>query len=431
MSMQGMGQSCVAEKPTRQRIIIVSVLCIGIVVSFMDRVNVSVLAVNEPFLLAMGIKGQAVQIGMLMSSFLLVYGVSNLLLSPIGDYFGPRKTMFFCFVLMGVSLFIGGIATSFTVMIASRILLGLAEGCYYPNHSAFVKNWFPPNERGRANAAWSVGQSLAPAVAMPLFAYCIATFSWHFSFFICVALGLIPMYLLWFHTTDRPREHKKVNALELQYIEEGLAKEAGAGHEYDAQEPFWQRIRPFATNYAYWLVVVCWLSLNTVYWGLISWIPAYLKVARGFSWIEMGWLASLPYIVGVFNKGLSGWLVDRLGRCAWVIFASLFLSSICLYFTVTVSDRYVAALFLSLALGSTQLSTPAVYKLFQGMIPAKSLSTAAGVLTGVGAILSSSSPLVIGFFINLTGGYDGGLLFLVGTGLFASLLAGFLAVKKY
>ncbi len=115
----------------------------------------------------MGIEGMPLQIGMMMTVFLAAYGIANVVLSPLGDYLGPRKAMMLCILIWTIALMIGGVATSFALIIICRILLGIGEGFYYPLQSVFIKNWFPKQERGRANAAWIVGQSVAPAIAMP------------------------------------------------------------------------------------------------------------------------------------------------------------------------------------------------------------------------------------------------------------------------
>ncbi len=51
--------------PGRKRFLIVACLFIGIFIAYLDRVNVSVLAANEPFLAYMGIEGMPLQIGMM------------------------------------------------------------------------------------------------------------------------------------------------------------------------------------------------------------------------------------------------------------------------------------------------------------------------------------------------------------------------------
>ena len=63
-----------AETPTRQRVILVIILFVTLLVAFLDRVNVSVLLADNQFLTDMGIKGHPVQMGILMTLFLIAYG---------------------------------------------------------------------------------------------------------------------------------------------------------------------------------------------------------------------------------------------------------------------------------------------------------------------------------------------------------------------
>ena len=415
------------DKQTKKRFIIVFCLFIGIFIAYLDRVNVSVLAANDPFLIEMGIKGAPVQIGMMMSVFLAAYGVANVLLAPIGDYLGPRKSMMLCIALWTVSLFMGGIASTFTIIIASRIILGVGEGMYYPLQSVFVKNWFPRQERGRANAAWIVGQSVAPAIAMPFFAYFIGHFGWRSNFHFCLAVGLIPLYLLWRHTADTPRQHKSINKAELEFIESGQEVAAPA----EAAPPLAQRLRGFIGDYRFWLLVFWYLCLQCMYWGLITWLPSYLKSARGFSWSEMGWLASLPFVLSIIFKVYSGVLADKLmGKGAYILMAAMLAAGCCVYLGAVTEQKYLSAVLLSLAVASCTMGTPVAWTLLQGLIPAQSMSTASGIMNGIANGLAALAPAMIGFFINTTGQYSGGLLCLVFTSASATIAAGILAVKR-
>ncbi len=80
-------------KPTRQRVILVAILLLTLLVAYLDRVNVSVLLADKAFLTDMGIEGKPAEMGLLMTWFLIAYGVANVALSPLGDIFGPRKAM--------------------------------------------------------------------------------------------------------------------------------------------------------------------------------------------------------------------------------------------------------------------------------------------------------------------------------------------------
>lgn len=135
---------------TRWRFRLAGILLISLLVAYLDRVNVSVLVADNQFLTDMGIKGDPVRMGLLMTMFLLAYGVANVLLSPCGDILGPRKAMSLSIVLWAVSLCLGGVAMVFTTMIVARLLLGLGEGMHWPMLSKFVKNWFPPPGAGQS-----------------------------------------------------------------------------------------------------------------------------------------------------------------------------------------------------------------------------------------------------------------------------------------
>ena len=427
MAMTNANIQSILEKPTKQRFIIAAILFVGIFVAYLDRVNTSVLAANDGFLLEMGIKGQPIQIGMMMSSFLAVYGISGVILSPLGDYWGPRKAMITCVFLWCLSLFMGGIATSFAMLIAARIILGIGEGWYYPLQSTVVKNWFPPQERGRANAAWVIGQSVAPAIAMPFFAYIIGTFGWRESFHIATALTLIPLALLWLFMTDTPQTNKKVNSLELQHIESGLAREV----KIKENTTYWQRVKPFITNYRYWILVYWYMTMSSMYWGLVSWLPVYLKTARGFTWAEMGWLSSLPFILTMFTKTINGWLNDRVGKSAPFLFAALSLGAVFIYLAATVSGKYPSALLLACAFGTTSMATSVAWTLLQGLVPSNTVGTAAGMMNGISNFMSAAMPMLIGFIIGLTGSYASGLFVLVGAGIIASGAVAILVYQKY
>lgn len=416
--------------PSRQRLILAGILLVTIFVAYFDRVNVSILMADPTFLAAMGIKGQPVKIGLLMTTFLATYGLANIVLSPLGDYFGPRKAMCISIALWGLSMIVGGLAGSFAVMIAARIMLGVGEGMHYPMQSIFVKKWFPPRERGKANAVWLTGQSLAPAAAMPFFAWIVAAAGWHSSFFACAVVGLVPLYLLWFHTADSPREHKLVNALELKHIEDGLAEE-NKGLSAAAQTSFWAGARLFVLDYRFWILVLWTCCMSAIYWGLFSWLPSYLKTARGFSWSVMGALSSLPFLLGIVAKLAGGYLSDRFDRRAVFCSIAMLGAAIGIYFGATASNNYTAALLIALGMGVLSFGTPAAWSLMQRFASGRSISTAAGLMNGIAIGFGAAAPLAIGYFISLTGGYTGGLYVLVTmavVGLLASLV---LTVQKY
>jgi len=429
--MEGKGTISVDEmKPTRQRVLLVLILLVTLLIAYLDRVNVSVLLADNTFLTDMGIKGQPMQMGLLMTVFLIFYGISNVFLSPLGDILGPRKAMSLSILLWGISLVVGGIASTFTIMLAARVILGIGEGMHWPMQSKYVKNWFPPHERGKANAVWVVGLMAGPAIAMPFLTWAIQSYGWRMSFFILVAFGLIPLILLWFFTTDFPREHKGANKAERDLIEEGQKAEkeleALAGHT-----TVWESMKVFIFNYRFWMVTLYYFCLASIFWGTMAWLPSYLKVARGFSWAAMGAFASLPYILGIASVLASGYISDKMGRRAPICIVSMLGAAAGIYFGAYAPDNTTAAILISFGIASIGLGIAPAWALVQQIVPGKAIGAGAGMMNGVSNGGSAFSPVLMGFFISISGSYVGGLMFLVGLALFAACCAAVLSYQKY
>ncbi|MDR3573866.1 MAG: MFS transporter [Anaerolineaceae bacterium] len=420
----------ITEKPTRQRILLLVILFITLLVAYLDRVNVSVLIADNAFLTDMGIKGQAVQSGMLMSMFLIAYGLSNVLLSPLGDIIGPRKTMSLSILLWAIALALGGLTSTFMLMLAARVLLGLGEGMHWPMNSKFVKNWIPPSERGKANSIWLLGIWIGPALAMPLFSWAIAGSGWRESFFGLALLGLVPLYLLWFYTADYPHQSKRVNQAELSHIEAGTKKEAEL-EQAIGKTDFWETAKTFIFNYQFWLVVGYYTTSSAIYWGMLAWLPSYLKVARNFSWADMGMLASLPFVLGAVASIVFGYISDRVGRRAPFCLATGVVCTIALYYGALASDNMTSALLIAVGTGAVGIGHPSVWSLLQQVVPGKAVGTGAGMMNGVSNAICALIPVIIGFFISLTGSYFSGLMVLVCLGIAASAFMLILTLQKY
>jgi sugar phosphate permease len=349
-----------AEKPTRQREMLVVILLFTIVVAYLDRVNVAVLLADSQFLADMGIQGKPVQMGMLMTAFLAAYGIGNVFFSPLGDILGPRKAISLSVILWAPAMIAGGLSGSFAVLLGSRIFLGACEGMHWPMQSKYVKNWFPPHERGKANAVWLVGLMLGPAAAMPFFSWLIPLSGWRDSFFVLALLSLLPVYCLWCKTRDYAWQHSGVNRAELNQIEAGLKaeqeREAAAG-----RQGLWASAKVFIGDYQFWLLTVFSFCHASMWWGTMAWLPSYLKMDRGFSWQALGAAASVPYLLGILAGLGSGFWSDRTGRRAPFAAVSVLGAAAGIYFGLRVTDNLATVALLSLGIVFLAVGLSSVY----------------------------------------------------------------------
>ncbi|TWD79710.1 EmrB/QacA subfamily drug resistance transporter [Kribbella amoyensis] len=130
-----------------------------------------------------------------VNAYALAFGGLLLLGGRIGDILGRRKVFMFGVVLFGLASFIGGIAQSEEVLLASRILQGVAAAAASPNALALITTTFPAGkERNRAMAVYAAMSGAGAAVGLILGGL-LTEASWRWTFFINTPIGLIVAFL--------------------------------------------------------------------------------------------------------------------------------------------------------------------------------------------------------------------------------------------
>jgi len=428
-SVTNVSSTATLEKPTRYRWVLPFLLLVIGTVSYCDRLNVAVLIADPSFLKEMGIQGDSLKAGLLMSIFTIGYGVSSFLFSSLGDIFGPRKIMGLAILLWSMSMFVGPLAGSFVVLAFTRVILGVGEGIHWPMQSKYISNWFPSSEHGRANGIWLLGPKLGPAIAVPLFAFILTHWGWHMTFYALGAASLVMFFVLRVLAPDTPSQSRWVNKAELDYItqEQKLIQQGPAVEKMT----FKKGLRIVAGNAEFWILTAYYSCQCAIFWGLLTWLPSYLKVARGFSWSAMGNFTSLTWIGAAAMVVLVGALSDKLGRRSpFQIIAMLgygggiFLSS-------QLTDNVAAAWAIAIATMLGAGGMPVTWSLVNKIIPQEAIGTGSGVLNGISVGVGALMPTLIGFLINLTGGYTGGLMSMVGFAVGGLICAGIMTMKKY
>jgi sugar phosphate permease len=400
-----------------QRYVLIRILFLVLLVAYLDRVNISILLADNVFIQDMGLAERPLVMGLIMTAFLLPYALANVVFSPFGDIIGPRKMMSLSVIVWVPAMVLGGVAVAVETLLVSRFFLGVGEGIHWPMQSKYVKNWFPPCERGKANAVWLSGLILGPAIAIPLLAW-LVHLGWRQSFFILAAVNVVPVVLIWFLTTDQPRQHKRVTPAEIAHIEQGLGAEtAEAGSSPGIRESF----TLFVADRKFWLLTVYSFCHASIWWGTISWLPSYLKTAQGFSWSSMSIAAALPYLLGAISALLAGHFSDKINRRAPFAALSICGAGLGVLGSILSTNNIVAAI--AIACGITALGSglPVIWAMLQQMVPTPIAGAGAGLMNGLTNIGAALAPLIIGYLIGVSGSFVGGLMYMVGLGLLGFL----------
>jgi len=109
--------------------------------------------------------------------------------------FGYRRTYVGVVLLLLAGGVVGGSSSWFSLVLAMRVVEGLAAGVLQPIPAIIVMRAFEPHERGKAMGIFGFGVVLAPAVGPSLGGVLVEGFGWRSIFFVvvpfCVAAVLL------------------------------------------------------------------------------------------------------------------------------------------------------------------------------------------------------------------------------------------------
>jgi sugar phosphate permease len=409
----------------RIRYLVIFVIWIAFFFNGFDRAAISLLLVDRGFLRDMGLEGSPERQGLLMTFLLLPYALSNIFLGHTADRWGPRKVLTLMAGLWSVAALWMGSIGSYSLMLIGRVLRGTAEGPLFPVTNRFVRYWFPVSDRGGANAIWTSGQRVGMTLAVPLLTLAIGMWGWRSALFLQAGFILILVVpAVWFLTADAPEKMTGIGAKERDYITtgRGAEREKNAGGSGDLSR--------LLRNYRYWLMATYHFAVLATSAGLITWLPKYLRDARGFAMGRMVLFVSLAYLGSFLSSLVFGFLSDRIGRRAVLCTLSLAGTATAIGLAALVSDPTLSALLMILGMIMGGMGSPVYYAIMQRLVPASIMATGIGIENGLANLGAAMAPAVVGFLIAATGSYLAGLLFLAALGWIGAAGAAVLALQK-
>jgi sugar phosphate permease len=372
------------------------------IIAQIDKTNVSLIIADPTFLKELNVAGHNTELGGLMSSFFVGYGLSIFIWGFLVDRFGPRKCVTAGVLAWAITLFLSSRVGGIKEYLLIRFLLGAAEGNLWPVCNALTNRWFPIREHSRVQAFWITGSTLGTAVGVPLVTALMLASGWRGTLAALSLVSLLPVALFYF-VRDWPREQKGINPNELRDIESDR-KVAGAAEPLSFQELL--KSKPF------WLITVCQFASATTIYTLVQWIPSYLTAFRHLSFKSMGGWITLGYIMATILTLAVGYIADRTMQRslagAWVS-----LAFVILVLPAQSMSPIASAVTLSALIGVASSTGALNGALMQTLVRPEAIARGTGVYAGIGMFSSAVGPALFGTLISYLGGqYWGGFLFL-------------------
>jgi len=237
--------------------------------------------------------------GLLNALTLAASALGGLLFGVLADRFGRRRMLSVSILVYSVLTFACGLSTGIIGLAVCRFLLGLGMGGEWNAGATLVAETWPAALRGRAlgivQSSWAVGYALSAVVAGLI----LSRFGWRWVFF----AGILPAAVaLWIqHSVPEPPLWEE-------------AQIVAAHSERGKREALRLSLRPLIT-----LTVANTFGMFG-WWGLFTWIPAYLVLpvaqnGRGFTTLSLTGFLVVVNLCGMLPGYLMfGIVADHFGR---------------------------------------------------------------------------------------------------------------------
>jgi MFS family permease len=378
-------------------------LSLGLFVAYLDRtaLSVAIPAVSKEFNFA-GANFSTVS-SWLLTIFLIGYAFSQILGGIYTRGIDPKKVAIVTFATWSIATAYIGISQSIAALLICRLILGIAEGIYWPQQSRFVAAWFAPKELTKANSVIQYyGQFLALAlgfiVMTPIYDY----FGWRVLFLLAGGVGvliIVPLYMV----ALRPQS-------EAPYVQ---AAETTPRVRLTLHALGGPRIG-FLT-FAHFIQ-------GMLFWGITLWIPLAVR-SFGFTGIGQGLASALPYGVAMLMTIPMAAISDRTNKRVLIAGIGLLVPGILLLFLPQVDNGYGKLALVSAALGIYSSCYPCnFYSIVQSTVDKQVVGSAVGIINGIGA---GGGGTLAGFIVGLvnayTGSYSAGFMVLGGLAVLGSI----------
>ncbi len=127
------------------------------------------------------------------------YLAANAIVLPISGWLGTRlgRRNYF---LLSIAVFtlasaLCGLATGLGMLIAARVLQGLAGGGLQPSSQGILLDAFPPEKHGTAMTVFAMAALIAPVVGPTLGGYITDNYGWQWIFYLNVPVGVLAFVL--------------------------------------------------------------------------------------------------------------------------------------------------------------------------------------------------------------------------------------------
>ena len=377
----------------RKNIILTMLVILGMV-TFLDRINISVAGKDIIHDLGLSLS----QWGWVQSAFILSYGLMQIPMGALGDRYGHRKIL--AVIVLWWSLFTAftGLAGGLASLLVIRFMFGIGEAGSSPCSTGVISRWFEKGEVGKAQgyvwAASRMGGALTPFIVIPVMMWV----GWRAAFYLLGALGII-WAVVWYWYYRNPGETSQTS----------LTSQASTTSATSKSSIDWGLL---LRNRQVWLLCGMYFFYAFGSWFFFSWFPTFMELGRGFDKSELTYAVAVPFVMSMIGNIAGGYLTDRLSRKYGIKVGrkalgstSLALSAVCMFLAAFIPGKMAVFVFLSLCFGIFDLMLPSAWALCIDL-GKQHAGTLSGAMNTAGNIGGFCCGILFGELVEQSGNYN-------------------------
>lgn len=358
--------------------------------SNMDRANIGVTmagGMNEALGMTAAIAGLAAGI------FSVGYLVLQIPGGHVAARYSAKKYITGAILAFGLVASCTGFVTSSWQLVALRFILGVAEGGTFPAILVLISNWFPNEERARANGFFIMSNSLAYIITGPLSGWIVSTFGWRHVFFIEGGLTVLLVLAWWPLIEDRPEHARWLSAAERDYLVSRLKEEQGrveTGRSY----------REILSNRNLWKLAAIYFCYQSGIASFGIWLPTIIRTLTKSGMTAVGFLSGAPFLAAMIGVYIFAARSDRTGNRR--LYAGLpgLGFAVCLVLSTQFQSMiWVSYAFLICCGFFQQAHIGAFWSIPPLLFPKEIAGGARGIVNGIGNLGGFMGVYVFGLFV--------------------------------
>ncbi len=301
------------------------------------------------------------QFGLAVSVYAFSAGTSGLLTAGFADKFDRKKLLLFFYVGFITGTLFCGLANSYVLLIAARIITGLFGGVIGSISMAIVADLFPLQQRGRAMGFIQMGFGASQVLGIPISLYIANHWGWQSPFLMIVGLATI----IWISVMLQMRPITK--HLELKT-------------EKTAIKHLWHtlKLRDYRTGF----LLTALLSIGG--FMMMPWGSAFAVNNLHVSYAQLPLLFMASGIAALIIMPLIGKLSDKIDKAKLFTVAALCMMVIIVIYTNLTPVPFFLIIILNILMMTAIMSR---------IVPAMALVSALPKMQDRGAFMSINSSL--------------------------------------